>query len=106
MRPSGDPSSSDSSSDSSSSSASGSSVNSSFEGETPGVTTTNAGGTTTYLFKPFVNACTLEDFGEKAPLATRMRCLERFQRMSVQGDWVDNVKIYEMKLKLSPAVQN
>ncbi|POM65991.1 Hypothetical protein PHPALM_18219 [Phytophthora palmivora] len=26
--------------------------------------------------------------------------------MSVQGGWADNVKIYEMKLKLSPAVRN
>ncbi|KAL3659488.1 hypothetical protein V7S43_015479 [Phytophthora oleae] len=69
------------------------------------MTTTGPNGTTTYLFKPFVNASTLEDFDEKATLTTRMRWLERFQSMSVQGGWADNVKIYEMKLKLFPAVR-
>ncbi|KAK1932601.1 hypothetical protein P3T76_012185 [Phytophthora citrophthora] len=106
-RSSGDPSSSSSRSDSGSDSASGNSDSSSFEDASSGVTTTTGpNGTTTYLFKPFVNVSTLEDFDEKAPLSTRMRWLERFQSMSVQGGWADNVKIYEIKLKLSPAVRN
>ncbi|GMF16757.1 unnamed protein product [Phytophthora fragariaefolia] len=57
-------------------------------------------------FRPYGNASALEDFDEKASLAVRTRWLERFQSIAVQGGWTNQVKIYEMKLKLSAAVRN
>ncbi|EGZ06451.1 hypothetical protein PHYSODRAFT_254477 [Phytophthora sojae] len=104
----GDPSDSDPSSDSSSESDSSNSSDSSSLGDTtPGVTMkTVEGGTTVYTFKPFVNSNTLEDFDPKTLLATRIRWLERFQSMATQGGWTDQVKVYEMKLKMPAPVRN
>ncbi|EGZ19053.1 hypothetical protein PHYSODRAFT_332759 [Phytophthora sojae] len=104
----GNPSDSGPSSDSSSESdSSNRSDSSSFGDTTPGVTTKTAeGGTTVYTFKPFVNSNTLEDFDPKASLATRIRWLERFQSMTTQGGWTDQVKAYEMKLKMPAPVWN
>uniref|UniRef100_H3H859 Retrotransposon gag domain-containing protein n=1 Tax=Phytophthora ramorum TaxID=164328 RepID=H3H859_PHYRM len=102
-----DPSDSDPSSDSSKSdSDSDSSNSSSFEDVVPNVHTTPGPGGSLFTFRPYVNASTLEDFNEKASLATRIRWLERFQSFAVQGGWSDKVKIYEMKLKLPAAVRN
>ncbi|GMF39989.1 unnamed protein product [Phytophthora fragariaefolia] len=78
---------------------------SSFEDVVPNVPIVTGPGGTMFTFRPYVNASALEDFDEKASLAVQTRWLERFQSISVQGGWTDKVKIYEIKLKLSPAVQ-
>lgn len=59
-----------------------------------------------FTFNPYVNASTLEDFNEKASLATRIRWLERFQSMAATGGCTDKVKTYQFKLKLSPSVRS
>ncbi|GMF39981.1 unnamed protein product [Phytophthora fragariaefolia] len=79
---------------------------SSFDDVVPNVPTVTGPSGTMFTFRPYVNASTLEDFDEKAPLAVRTRWLERFQSIAVQGGWTDKVEIYEMKLKLSAAVRN
>ncbi|KAJ8566182.1 hypothetical protein ON010_g6945 [Phytophthora cinnamomi] len=77
-------------------------------GETPrpNASTVAGPGETLSTFRPFVNANILEDFDEKFSLAIRIRWLEKFQSIAVQGGRTDKVKIYEMKLKLSAAVRN
>ncbi|KAG6580291.1 uncharacterized protein IUM83_15173 [Phytophthora cinnamomi] len=103
----GDPDSSDSGSSSDrSSSNSDSSDSSSFEDVAQNAPTVAGPGGTLFTFRPYVNAKSLEDFDEKASLAGRSRWLERFPSIAAQGEWTDNVKIYEMKLKLSAAVRN
>jgi hypothetical protein len=61
---------------------------------------------TTVTFKQYVNSSTLEDFSEKASLAARRRWWERFLNMAAQAGWSDELKGYELKLKMSPAVRN
>ncbi|KAE8897898.1 hypothetical protein PF003_g17797 [Phytophthora fragariae] len=58
-----------------------------FEESIPNVMTskTSQAGTTVFTYKPFVNASALEAFNEKASLSTRIRWLEKFQSMAVQG---------------------
>ncbi|POM60324.1 hypothetical protein PHPALM_30827, partial [Phytophthora palmivora] len=49
---------------------------------------------------------TLEDFDEKLSLSARRRWWERFLNVTVQGGWTDQMKVYELKTKMSPAVRN
>jgi hypothetical protein len=104
----GDPSSSEPDSDGDPSDHDSDGSNSSyFEHIIPKVkATTRPDGVTPFVFRSYVNASHLEDFDEKAALAIRVRQLERFQSFAVQGGWTDEVKIYEMKLKLSGPVRN
>ncbi|KAE9279283.1 hypothetical protein PR003_g28269 [Phytophthora rubi] len=67
---------------------------------------TSQAGTTVFTYKPYVNASALEDFNEKASLSTRIRWLEKFQSMAVQGGWSDKMHIYEMKLKLPSSARD
>ncbi|KAE8957284.1 hypothetical protein PR001_g31428, partial [Phytophthora rubi] len=67
---------------------------------------TSQAGTTVFTYKPYVNASALEDFNEKASLSTRIRWLEKFQSMAVQGGWSDKMRIYEMKLKLPSSARD
>ncbi|KAE9205634.1 hypothetical protein PF005_g13316 [Phytophthora fragariae] len=79
-----------------------------FEESVPNAMTskTSQAGTTVFTYKPYVNASALEDFNEKASLSTRIRWLEKFQRMAVQGGWSDKMRIYEMKLKLPSSARD
>ncbi|KAE8875636.1 hypothetical protein PF005_g29091 [Phytophthora fragariae] len=79
-----------------------------FEESIPDVMTskTSQAGTTVFTYKPYVNASALEDFNEKASLSTRIRWLEKFQSMAVQGGWSDKMRIYEMKLKLPSSARD
>ncbi|KAE9275184.1 hypothetical protein PF001_g26705 [Phytophthora fragariae] len=67
-----------------------------FEESVPNAMTskTSQAGTTVFTYKPYVNASALEDFNEKASLSTRIRWLEKFQSMAVQGGWSDKMCIY------------
>ncbi|KAE9277605.1 hypothetical protein PR003_g28744, partial [Phytophthora rubi] len=67
-----------------------------FEESVPNAMTskTSQAGTTVFTYKPYVNALALEDFNEKASLSTRIRWLEKFQSMAVQGGWSDKMRIY------------
>ncbi|KAE8876135.1 hypothetical protein PF005_g24435 [Phytophthora fragariae] len=67
---------------------------------------TSQAGTTVFTYKPYVNASALKYFNEKASLSTRIRRLEKFQSMAVQGGWSDKMRIYEMKLKLPSSAQD
>jgi hypothetical protein len=67
-------------------------------------TVPNAAGVVT--FRPYVNSSTLEDFNEYASLIARRRWYERFLNMAVQGGWTNESKVYELKIKMSPAVRN
>ncbi|KAE8886376.1 hypothetical protein PF003_g29461 [Phytophthora fragariae] len=79
-----------------------------FEESVPNAMTskTSQAGTTVFTYKPYVNASALEDFKEKASLSTRIRWLEKFQSMAVQGGWSDKMRIYEMKLKLPSSARD
>ncbi|KAE8957765.1 hypothetical protein PR001_g31257, partial [Phytophthora rubi] len=79
-----------------------------FEESVPNAMTskTSQAGTTVFTYKPYVNASALEDFNEKASLSTRIRWLEKFQSMAVQGGWSDKMRIYEMKLKLPSSARD
>ncbi|OWZ17860.1 hypothetical protein PHMEG_0008146 [Phytophthora megakarya] len=66
----------------------------------------NQGGTTTMTIRPFVTASSLDDFDEKASLSERTRWWERFQTLAFQGGWSDKMKVYELRLKLSPSAMN
>ncbi|KAE8981685.1 hypothetical protein PR001_g23930, partial [Phytophthora rubi] len=79
-----------------------------FEESIPNAMTskTSQAGTTVFTYKPYVNASALEDFNEKASLSTRIRWLEKFQSMAVQGGWSDKMRIYEMKLKLPSSARD
>ncbi|KAE8991659.1 hypothetical protein PR001_g21161 [Phytophthora rubi] len=79
-----------------------------FEESAPNAMTskTTQAGTTVFTYKPYVNASALEDFNEKASLLTRIRWLEKFQSMAVQGGWSDKMRIYEMKLKLPSSARD
>jgi hypothetical protein len=67
-------------------------------------TVPNAAGVVT--FRPYVNSSTLEDFNEHASLIARRRWYKRFLNMAVQGGWTNESKVYELKIKMSPAVRN
>ncbi|KAE9315546.1 hypothetical protein PF008_g19215 [Phytophthora fragariae] len=67
---------------------------------------TSQAGTTVFTYKPYVNASALEDFNNKASLSTRIRWLEKFQSIPVQGGWSDKMRIYEMKLKLPSSARD
>ncbi|KAE9261740.1 hypothetical protein PR003_g33811 [Phytophthora rubi] len=67
---------------------------------------TTQAGTTVFTYKPYENASALEDFNEKASPSTRIRWLEKFQSMAVQGGWSDKMRIYEMKLKLPSSARD
>ncbi|KAE8876759.1 hypothetical protein PF005_g24430 [Phytophthora fragariae] len=79
-----------------------------FEESVPNAMTskTSQAGTTVFTYKSYVNASALEDFNEKASLSTRIRWLEKFQSMAVQGGWSDKMRIYEMKLKLPSSARD
>ncbi|KAE9349537.1 hypothetical protein PF008_g6854 [Phytophthora fragariae] len=62
---------------------------------------TSQAGTTVFTYKPYMNASALEDSNKKASLSTRIRWLEKFQSMAVQGGWSDKMRIYEMKLEVA-----
>ncbi|POM70138.1 Hypothetical protein PHPALM_13472 [Phytophthora palmivora] len=47
-----------------------------------------------------------KDFDEKLSLSARRRWWERFLNVTVQGGWTDQMKGYELKTKMSPAVRN
>ncbi|KUF82486.1 hypothetical protein AM587_10003285 [Phytophthora nicotianae] len=57
-------------------------------------------------FRPYVSSSTLDDFDEKASLTARRRWWERFLNLTIQGGWSDEMKVYELKLKMPPAVRN
>ncbi|POM59108.1 Hypothetical protein PHPALM_36155, partial [Phytophthora palmivora] len=79
-----------------------SSSDSSSSDEMPAYTTTAAmtqGGSVVTL-RTFTN--TLEDFDEKLSLSARRRWWERFLNVTVQGGWTDQMKVYELKTKMSP----
>ncbi|POM62247.1 hypothetical protein PHPALM_28622 [Phytophthora palmivora] len=83
-----------------------SSSDSSSSDEVPAYTTTVSmaqGGSVVTLIT-FTN--TLEDFNEKLALSARRRWWERFLNVTVQGGWTDQMKVYELKTKMSPAVRN
>ncbi|POM67774.1 Hypothetical protein PHPALM_16162 [Phytophthora palmivora] len=61
-------------------------------------------GGSVVTLKTFTN--TLEDFDEKLSLSARRRWWERFLNVTVQGGWTDQMKVYELKTKMSPAVRN
>jgi len=67
-------------------------------------TVPNAAGVVT--FRPYVNSSTLEDFNEHASPIARRRWYERFLNMAVQGGWTNESKVYELMIKMSPAVRN
>ncbi|KAE9168599.1 hypothetical protein PF002_g30573 [Phytophthora fragariae] len=79
-----------------------------FEKSIPNAMTskTSQAGTTVFTYKPYVNASALEDFNVKASLSTRIRWLEKFQSMAVQGGWSDKMRVYEMKLKLPSSARD
>ncbi|KAE8902628.1 hypothetical protein PF003_g13322 [Phytophthora fragariae] len=79
-----------------------------FEESVPSAMTskTSQAGTTVFTYKRYVNASALEDFNEKSSLSTRIRWLEKFQSMAVQGGWSDKMRIYEMKLKLPSSARD
>ncbi|OWZ05898.1 hypothetical protein PHMEG_00021925 [Phytophthora megakarya] len=54
--------------------------------------------------RTFTNA--LGDFDEKQSLTARRRWWEKFLNMTIQADWTDQMKIYEFKMKMSPAARN
>ncbi|POM67391.1 Hypothetical protein PHPALM_16622, partial [Phytophthora palmivora] len=83
-----------------------SSSDSSSSDEVPAYTTTAAmtqGGSIVTL-RTFTN--TLEDFDEKVSLSARRRWWKRFLNVTVQGGWTNQMKVYELKTKMSPAVRN
>ncbi|KAE9309315.1 hypothetical protein PR003_g20539 [Phytophthora rubi] len=102
----GDPSDDSSSSGSSDSGSSDDDSDSSSGGSPPQATTTTTLGGTTLTFRPYVSSSTLEDFDEDAQLPARRRWWERFLNLTVQGGWSDRTKVYELKLKMPPAVRN
>ncbi|ETO63739.1 hypothetical protein F444_18624 [Phytophthora nicotianae P1976] len=67
---------------------------------------TTPAGTTVMQFRPYVSPSTLDDFDEKASLTARRRWWERFLNLTIQGGWSDEMKVYELKLKMPPAVRN
>ncbi|ETM03032.1 hypothetical protein L917_00686 [Phytophthora nicotianae] len=67
---------------------------------------TTPAGTTVMQFRPYVSSSTLDDFDEKASLTARRRWWERFLKLAIQGGWSDEMKVYELKLKMPPAVRN
>ncbi|KAE9187293.1 hypothetical protein PF002_g25634 [Phytophthora fragariae] len=79
-----------------------------FEESVPNAMTSKSSqaGTAVFTYKPYVNASALEDFNEKASLSTRIRWLEKFQSMAVQGRWSDKMRIYEMKQKLPSSARD
>ncbi|KAE8915351.1 hypothetical protein PF003_g5 [Phytophthora fragariae] len=102
----GDPSDDSSSSGSSDSGSSDDDSDSSSGGGPPQATTAATLGGTTLTFRPYVSSSTLEDFDEDAPLPAQRRWWERFLNLTVQGGWSDRTKVYELKLKMPPAVRN
>ncbi|ETP40828.1 hypothetical protein F442_11897 [Phytophthora nicotianae P10297] len=67
---------------------------------------TTPAGTTVMQFRPYVSSSTLDDFDEKASLTARRRWWERFLNLTIQGGWSDEMKVYELKLKIQPVVRN
>ncbi|POM59353.1 hypothetical protein PHPALM_31925 [Phytophthora palmivora] len=67
-------------------------------------TKATAQATLVLTLRTFTN--TLEDFDEKLALSARRRWWERFLNVTVQGGWTDQMKVYELKTKMSPAVRN
>ncbi|GMF52624.1 unnamed protein product [Phytophthora fragariaefolia] len=57
-------------------------------------------------FRPYVSSSAIEDFSEDASLPAQRRWWERFLNHAVQGAWSDQTTVYELKLKILPAVQN
>ncbi|KAE9007147.1 hypothetical protein PR002_g16287 [Phytophthora rubi] len=102
----GDPSDDSSSSGSSESGSSDDDSDSSSGGGPPQAATATTLGGTTLTFRPYVSSSTLEDFDEDAQLPARRRWRERFLNLIVQGGWSDRTKVYELKLKMPPAVRN
>ncbi|KAE9278579.1 hypothetical protein PR003_g28480 [Phytophthora rubi] len=102
----GDPSDDSSSSGSSDSGSSDDDSDSSSGGGPPQATIATTLGGTTVTFRPYVSSSTLEDFDEDAQLPARRRWWERFLNLTVQGGWSDRTKVYELKLKMPPAVRN
>ncbi|ETL49960.1 hypothetical protein F441_00769, partial [Phytophthora nicotianae CJ01A1] len=101
--PDSDPESSDSSSSSSDSDSDASLRNAPT---TYATMKTTPAGTTVMQFRPYVSPSTLDDFDEKASLTARRRWWERFLNLTIQGGWSDEMKVYELKLKMPPAVRN
>ncbi|EGZ14690.1 hypothetical protein PHYSODRAFT_333076 [Phytophthora sojae] len=103
------PSDSDPSSDSSNDDSSSESSNDSSDGN-PGVNLTTAStaqaGTTLLTFRPYINSNTLGEFDTKASLRERVHWWERFANMTAQGGWSTNMRIQELKLKLSGAARD
>ncbi|POM59753.1 hypothetical protein PHPALM_31471 [Phytophthora palmivora] len=53
--------------------------------------------------KDTAQATLVQDFDEKLSLSARRRWRERFLNATVQGGWTDQMKVYELKTKMSPA---
>ncbi|POM61315.1 hypothetical protein PHPALM_29688 [Phytophthora palmivora] len=67
-------------------------------------TKATAQATLVLKLRTFTN--TLEDFDEKLSLSARRRWWERFLNVIVQGGWTDQMTVYELKTKMSPAIRN
>ncbi|KAE9356541.1 hypothetical protein PF008_g3561 [Phytophthora fragariae] len=67
---------------------------------------TNTMGDTSVTFKPYMYPTGLEDFDEDAPLHVRKRRWERFVHLAIQCGWSNMTELYELKLKVSPAVRD
>ncbi|OWZ06770.1 hypothetical protein PHMEG_00020934 [Phytophthora megakarya] len=65
---------------------------------------TNANGGNMHTLRTFTNA--LDDFDEKQSLTARRRWWEKFLNMTIQAGWTEQMKIYELKTKMSPAARN
>ncbi|KAE9008495.1 hypothetical protein PR001_g16680 [Phytophthora rubi] len=63
-------------------------------------------GNTSVTLKPYLYPSGLEDFDEDAPLPVRKRWWERFVHLAVQCSCGNRTKLYEFKLKVSPAVRD
>ncbi|OWZ04989.1 LOW QUALITY PROTEIN: hypothetical protein PHMEG_00023003 [Phytophthora megakarya] len=97
-----------SSSDDSSDDSSDSSDDSPDEGtQSPVVLPSTAGaGTTMLTLRPYVNSSMHCMFDEKASISDQNNWWEKFTNMSVQGGWASQVKIRELKMKITSAVRN
>ncbi|GMF21522.1 unnamed protein product [Phytophthora fragariaefolia] len=102
----GDPSDDSSSPGSSDDDSSDDDSDSSSGGAPLQVTTTTTLGGTTLAFRSYVSSSTLEDFDEDAPLHARRRWWDPFMNLTAQGRWSDRTNVYELKLKMPPAVRN
>jgi hypothetical protein len=83
-----------------------SSDNSDEEESSTKTSSTTKVGSNFLTVRPYVNLNSLEKFYEKASIGDRKSWWERFLNMTDQGGWTDEVKLSELKMKMSSAVRN